>query len=113
MNINEMVCLQIRKRMGLQNLSQNKLAKRAQISQSGLSSILNGESSPQLDTIVRISDALNCNVIDLFFDEKEKPTIASGIKDQIADLCVAMDVTPEELQRILDFAAGIKASRKR
>jgi len=50
--------------------SQNRLAKAAQISQSGLSSILSGASSPKENTLRAISDALGVSVAELTEDER-------------------------------------------
>ena len=46
-------------------ISQNKLAKKAQISQSGLSSIISGSVSPKENTLQAIASALGCTVSEL------------------------------------------------
>lgn len=61
--------------MRKRGISQNKLAKDAGISQSGLSSILSGDSSPKESTLKAIADALGCNVWD-FYDVVDKGYIA-------------------------------------
>ena len=45
--------------------SQMRLAKKANISQSGLSTIINGGSSPSATTLQAIADALECSVKDI------------------------------------------------
>lgn len=55
-------------RMKELGISQNKLAKIAQISQSGLSSIISGASSPKENTLQAIAAALGCSVSDLLGD---------------------------------------------
>lgn len=52
----------LRSEMQRQGISQNKLAHMAQISQSGLSSIMRGYSSPKEDTLRRLSEALGCSM---------------------------------------------------
>ena len=59
--------------------SQNRLAKAAQISQSGLSTIINGGSSPSATTLQAISDALECSVSELMGE------IAPGIIPLVRD----------------------------
>lgn len=55
----------IQQKMADQKISQNKLAKAAQISQSGLSSIISGSVSPKEITLQAIARALDCSVSEL------------------------------------------------
>lgn len=55
----------IQQKMSEQRISQNRLAKAAQISQSGLSSIISGASSPKENTLQAIAKALKCSVAEL------------------------------------------------
>lgn len=55
----------IQERMNQKRISQNRLAKLAQISQSGLSSIISGSVSPKENTLQAIASALECSVSDL------------------------------------------------
>ena len=64
----------IREEMAKRHMSQNKLAKAAQISQSGLSSILNGDVSPKENTLQAIAAALNMPLSELINDP---PSIVS------------------------------------
>ncbi len=52
-----------------ENISQEELAKRAQISRPHLSNIENGEAQPTIDVAIRIADALGKKVSDIFFKE--------------------------------------------
>jgi transcriptional regulator with XRE-family HTH domain len=61
MSIGERIKQEMKKR----GISQNKLAKAAQISQSGLSSIISGASSPKENTLQAIAAALNISVSEL------------------------------------------------
>lgn len=51
-------------------MSQNRLARLAQISQSGLSSIINGQSSPKENTLKAIAAALNCSASELLGEDE-------------------------------------------
>ena len=66
----------IQLKMKEQKISQNRLAKAAQISQSGLSSIISGAVSPKEVTISAIANALGCSVSELMgenaAEQKEK-----------------------------------------
>ena len=55
----------IKELMKQKGYSQNKLAKAAQISQAGISTIINGGSSPSATTLSAIAKALNCSVSEL------------------------------------------------
>ncbi len=68
MHVGERIHLLMKER----GISQNRLAKLAQMSQSGLSSIINGYSSPKENTLQLIANALQCSVSDLL-DEQQPP----------------------------------------
>lgn len=68
MGINDRIRLEMNRR----GISQNKLAKAAQISQSGLSSILSGASSPKENTLQAIAAALNMTVSELAGEEQKE-----------------------------------------
>lgn len=72
-----------------EGISQNDLARRAHISQSGLSSIINDQVSPKIDTVEDIAAALNCDFVDLL----QVPGPA------------APEFTPQEREIIRDFRA--------
>ena len=55
----------IKEEMEKRNISQNRLAKMAQISQAGLNSILHGKASPRENTLQAIAKALGLRVSDL------------------------------------------------
>lgn len=62
----------IHEEMKKQGISQNELARLAQISQSGLCSIINGKVSPRLDTLTAISTILNISIGYLVGENTEK-----------------------------------------
>jgi putative transcriptional regulator len=51
------------------HMSQEELAKQAQISRPHLSNIENGEAQPTIDVAIRIAEALGHKVSDIFFKE--------------------------------------------
>lgn len=61
MNVGQRISVKMKE----QKISQNKLAKLAQISQSGLSSIIAGAVSPKENTLQAIAKALGCSVAEL------------------------------------------------
>lgn len=90
-------------------ISQNKLAKLSGVSQSAISSIEGETKSPSIETIERIAVALGCSTYDIIVDDTTPPP-PSEIDNAIAGLTDGL--SPEEVQRVLDFIAGIKAARK-
>ena len=80
----------IAEKMKEQGISQNRLSKLAQISQSGLSSIISGQVSPKENTLQAIAKALGCSVSELIGE------IAPGIVRMI----------PHAIPVIGDIACG-------
>ena len=68
MNVGERIQIIMKKR----GYSQNKLASRAQISQSGLSSIINGSVSPKEVTLKAIAKVLDCSVAELVGEQSSQ-----------------------------------------
>lgn len=66
MNIGDRIATEIRRR----GISQNKLAKLAQMSQSGLSSIISGAVSPKENTLQAIAAALGMSVSELVGEDR-------------------------------------------
>ena len=90
-------------------MSQRKLARLATLSSSGLCSIINEDVSPKEDTLKRIAKVLGVSVAYLV-GEDDAPPPPSDIDNAIAALSDGL--SPEELQRVMDFITGIKAARK-
>ena len=101
----------IKDEMRKRRISQNRLAKSAQISQSGLSSILSGSVSPKENTLQAIASALGISLSVLIEngEKKEAPSVA-GLREGLIDLLV--DLSPEEEAKLRAFVAGMKANRK-
>ena len=67
----------IQQKMIERHISQNKLAKAANISQSGLSSIISGASSPKEVTLSAIANALDCSVSELMGEGGDDPATSA------------------------------------
>ena len=105
----------IRQEMKKRNISQNRLARAAQISQSGLSSILSGDSSPKESTLQAIAAALNMSVSELM-EEQPSPVNYDPWNPDMMDYAAREDenirvltrgvykMTPENRQKLLDVA---------
>lgn len=110
---------QIKKRMETMGISQNALARKAGLSQSGLSTILSGKAKPREDSMEAIAKALNCQVADFYETEKapENPGLNEFLLHYLTTLTPAQEKfvldflqLPEgQAQRVMDFVAGMKA----
>lgn len=92
------------------NLSQYALAKKAGISQSGLSTIESERNGATAATLQAIAQALNCSVNYLVDGIEKQPTVKD---DELDDALIKFlsDLSPSEVQRVRDFVSGLKASR--
>lgn len=93
-----------------EGISQNRLAKLSGISQSALSAIESSTKSPTLDTVQHIAEALHVTVAFLLEEEQAPPATEEELDNAIVGMLG--DLTPEEVQRVQDFIAGMKAGRK-
>lgn len=91
-------------------LSQVQLEARSGVSQSQISSIERGEKNPTVETLELLAKGLHVDVVDLLGQEKSPPKKLSGLDLELVNLLV--DLPDSELQRVKDFVAGLKASRK-
>lgn len=104
----------IQNRMKSLGMSQNKLAKTAQISQSGLSSIISGAVSPKENTLKAIASALQCSVSDLLNDSESVPPgftrIVRKAVPVIGRIACGEPITAEQnIQGYADLPDGIRA----
>ena len=86
----------IQQKMTEQRLSQNRLAKAAQISQAGLSAIISGSVSPKEVTLSAIANALGCSVAELMGELA--PGIIPIVRDSvpiIGSIACGERVTPD------------------
>ena len=86
--------------MAIKKISQNRLAKSVGISQSGLSSILRGASSPKEDTLRLIASGLGVSVTDLLGDETiQKEPAPDRSRQEVTDSVMGLFASlPPELQ---------------
>ncbi len=83
------------------NLTANKLAKSAKISQSFLSNVERDISSPSLDTLEKICDALDVSIITLLqFGEADRTTLRAEMNTLIDNLSLLSD---EEISSLNNF----------
>ena len=101
----------IKTAMEQRGFSQNKLAKAAQMSHSGLSSILSGASSPKENTLRAIAEALGVSVAELTGEDIERP------KPTDADIKRALfgdeNATDEDFEDVKRYAAFVRANKNR
>lgn len=89
----------IKEEMAKKGFSQNKLAKAAQMSQSGLSSILSGNVSPKENTLRAIAEALNVPLSELL----EESTVSTAPWNP-----ESMNYAEQEDETIQIMARGMK-----
>ena len=101
----------IQQKMAEQKISQNKLAKAAQISQSGLSSIISGAVSPKEVTLQSIAHALNCSVSELMGEiwPGMIPIIQSSVPILGAIPCGKLNISDQNPDGYADLPDGIRA----
>ena len=110
---------ELRKRLGL---SQDSLADILHVHQTAISQWERGLTSPDIDNLQHMSELFSVSVDYLLgrtdfiaadpVETKENQPAAKGdeLDDNLINLLV--DLSPSEVQRVLDFVSGIKASRK-
>lgn len=91
-------------------LSQEKLAKISGVSQAAICFIEKGQRSPTEETMKLLASALDLDVSDLLDDAQKKLATEGELDEVLAGWM--RDLTPQELQRLFDFAEGLKAARK-
>jgi transcriptional regulator with XRE-family HTH domain len=73
MEAKKLIGLRIKELRRISGLSQEKLAEKMSISPKYLSSIERGKENPTLDTFIKVSDALNLELMEIFdFSHKGK-----------------------------------------
>lgn len=97
--------IQLRKQ---KHISQEQLSARSGLSQSAISAIERGTRTPIETTIIQLSKALGVDPRDMI-DEKKDPAEIGGTDNDL--IFLLSDLEPEEVLRVRDFVAGIKASR--
>ena len=97
--------------MSEQKLSQNRLAKAAQISQAGLSAIISGSVSPKEVTLSAIANALGCSVAELMGELA--PGVIPLVRDSvpiIGSIACGERITPDtNIDGYASLPDGVKA----
>lgn len=94
----------IKARMKEKGLSQNELARRAGLSSSGISTIINGAFEPRMDNLRQIAQVLECQPGDLLDDNEYSPKYVLGNNVRIRRQALKMS------QNALAKAAGVSQS---
>ena len=90
-------------------MTQVQLSKLTGLSQSSISDIENKTNNPSSATLQLIAAAFGCSITALIAPN-EKPTAAGdGLDQELIDLVTGL--SPQEIQRVRDFVAGLIASR--
>ena len=98
----------IQQKMKEQRISQNRLAKAAQISQSGLSSIISGAVSPKEVTLAAIANALGCTVAELVGEDPGDQQEKAPRTPEARLLAKGVDRMPEAQRRaIINMMTGL------
>ena len=102
---------QIRMVMKERGYTQNRLAKKAQISQSGISSIISGASNPSAATLQAIATALDCSVAELMGESviSSVPVIRNAVPI-IGEIACGTPITAQEnIDGYSDLPEGVHA----
>ena len=95
--------------MRVRGLSQNRLAKAAQISQSGLSSIISGAVSPKENTLQAIATALGCTIGELIGGSDLIP-LRRGVVPIVGEIaCGTPILASENVEGYADLPDGVHA----
>ena len=98
----------IQAKMKEQKISQNRLAKAAQISQSGLSSIISGAVSPKEITLAAIANALGCSVSELIGEDQQDQQEKAPRTPEARLLAKGVDKMPENQRKaIMNMMEGL------
>lgn len=92
--------------------TQKQVALSLKISVQSVSYWESGERIPSLENAVMLSDLFKCSMDELLgrSEYKEKPAVTDGeLDEKLVNLL--LDLSPDEVQRVEDFVAGLKASR--
>lgn len=93
------------------NFSQIELSRKSGVSQQTISAIESGRNSPSEQTILMLAAALSCPIGELLGEKKNSP---SSEGEELRETVVSLlsDLPAEDVQRVQDFVAGLKAARK-
>ena len=104
----------IKAKMKEKKISQNELARIAQVSQSGISYIIKGISSPKENTLQAIASALDCSVSELLGEEETLPSnllqMIRGAVPIVGEIaCGTPILAQENIEGRIDLPEGVRA----
>ena len=104
----------IKAKMKEKKISQNELARIAQVSQSGISYIIKGISSPKENTLQAIASALDCSVSELLGEEETLPSnllkLIRGSVPLVGEIaCGTPILAQENIETYIDTPDGVRA----
>ena len=77
-----------------------------------LSRYENGQRMPKMNILARLADHYGVSVDELIGrdepETKKEPATAGGLDDRLVEMLVSL--SPDQVQRVQDFVAGMKAS---
>lgn len=106
MELKEIRISRIKKRMHELDLNSRELAKRANISESGISRIISGEIEPRLKTFIKIADALHCDYVWLMGYDVDY------VADQEGAKVVLERLNPTNQAKLLAYYQGLLDSQE-
>lgn len=90
--------------------SQEQMARKLHITQGAISQWENGLTVPAADQLVTLAAIFEISVDELLGCDAQKEAPASGLDDRLVDMLVSL--SPDQVQRVMDFVAGMKAADK-
>lgn len=95
-------------------LSVRALARKLETDHSYLSKVENGKVTPSLETLVKIADALQCNVSDFFEDENKIEADEELKKEGVEWIILGKELEKEgiTLEQVKEWIRAIKAVKK-
>ena len=101
---------QIRIRLKAAGIAQNELARRAGLSSSGMSTIINGAYDPRLSSLRMIAAELHCTVGDLLEETTTDTKIYTS--EELRLLGIVRQLNAPGMQKVIDYAADLVENEK-
>ena len=111
MDIKEVRITRIKEKMNEHGLNSRELAKKAGISESGVSRILTGEIEPRLKTFIKIADALKCDYVWLMgYDEPQ--TRFDTYRPILIEHSITDGLNEKSLERLKSYADYLRSMQE-
>ena len=101
---------QIRIRLKASGMAQNELARRAGLSSSGMSTIINGAYDPRLSSLRMIAAELHCTVGDLLEETQQEAKI--NTPEELRLLAIVQQLYSQGVTKVIDYAADLAENEK-